>query len=158
MQGRIYYAEGGRQSTLTWEPWEGSHIPPALWLWRAKPAFAYAIMGTQRPRLALRPPHLPPPTLASLGLTSRDGAPRAALAERRATRARARRAGRAGWGVGPEVPEGGARLRLRDPIQLGEQGPVFFGQRVLVDQVRTAQQRTPQCFSPTPTCHSGMVT
>ena len=60
MQGRIYYAEGGRQSTLTWEPWEGSHIPPALWLWRAKPAFAYAIMGTQRPRLALRPPHLPP--------------------------------------------------------------------------------------------------
>jgi hypothetical protein len=34
----------------------GFPCPPALWLWRAKPAFAYAIMGTpERGRSALRP-------------------------------------------------------------------------------------------------------
>jgi hypothetical protein len=26
---------------------EGFPNPPALWLWRAKPAFAYAMMGTE---------------------------------------------------------------------------------------------------------------
>jgi hypothetical protein len=30
----------------------GFPCPPALWLWRAKPAFAYAIMGTGPPPLA----------------------------------------------------------------------------------------------------------
>jgi len=37
---------------------KGFPTPPALWLWRAKPAFAYAIMGTleafARPRPTVR--------------------------------------------------------------------------------------------------------
>ena len=33
----------------TWEPWEEFPNPPALWLRRAKPAYAYAIMGTPLP-------------------------------------------------------------------------------------------------------------
>ena len=70
---------------------KGFPNPPALWLWRAKPAFAYAIMGTLK--------GFPNPT---------------ALWLRRATRARVKRAGWAGWAVRPEAPAGGARLRQRD--------------------------------------------
>ena len=57
--------------------------PPALWLRRAKPAFAYAIMGTLKGS--------PNPRWYA---ASDEGA---------------RSAGRAGWAVRPEVPEGGAR-------------------------------------------------
>jgi hypothetical protein len=34
-----------------WEPWEGFPNPPALWLRRAKPASANAIMGTPKEKL-----------------------------------------------------------------------------------------------------------
>jgi hypothetical protein len=80
----------------------GFPCPPALWLRRAKPAFADAIMGTLRGFALPFGPHTPTPTpLASLGLAmpSRDGAPPA-------TRARAKRAGRAGWPAVPKPPKG----------------------------------------------------
>ena len=57
--------------------------PPALWLRRAKPAFAYAIMGTLKGS--------PNPRWYA---ASDEGA---------------RSAGRAGWAVRPEAPVGGSR-------------------------------------------------
>ena len=62
---------------------KGFPYPPALWLWRAKSAFAAAIMGTLK---GFAPPFGSPPAtptpLASLGLAkpSRAGARRAELA------------------------------------------------------------------------------
>ena len=56
---------------------------PALWLRRAKPAYAYAIMGTLKEfALPFGPPPAPSTPLASLGLAkpSRDGTPPAKLA------------------------------------------------------------------------------
>jgi hypothetical protein len=75
--------------------------PPALWLRRAKPAFAYAIVGTLG---GVASPFGPPPAatspLASLGLAKplRDG-------PQRATRAREARGGRGGLSV-PKSPKG----------------------------------------------------
>jgi hypothetical protein len=86
---------------------KGFPCPPALWLQRAKPAFAYAIMGTLK---GFAPPFGPPPAtptpLASLGLA----VPSRALA-----------------------PAGKDRLRLCGPFQFGKHGPFFFGQRVAID-------------------------
>ena len=43
---------------------EGFPNPPALWLWRAKPAFAYAMMGTEGfASLGLAKPCRAPPRL-----------------------------------------------------------------------------------------------
>ena len=127
---------------------KGFPNPPALWLWRAKPAFAYAMMGTLGGFASpFGPPPATPAPLAALGLAkpwhltgawfalahkppvpprsaqqswatlaretgrwsekctprqtiqpSRDGPPPA--------RARAKRAGRAGWRAVPKSPQG----------------------------------------------------
>ena len=49
----------------------GFPTPPALWLWRAKPAFAYAIMGTLGGFASpFGPPPATPAPLAALGLAN----------------------------------------------------------------------------------------
>ena len=118
---------------------------PALWLWRAKPAFAYAILGTR--------PHFPcPPALwlwrakpafayAILGTYLHGNPGRVRSALRPHTRhphpARCARALALGLAI-PKCKTGGLPTRL-GPLQLGEHGPFFFGQRAPLDQVRTAR-------------------
>jgi hypothetical protein len=105
---------------------KGFPCPPALWLQRAKPAFAYAIMGTLKgfaPPFGPRPPPPPPPPQAppppAFGPPPATPTPLASLGLAVPSRALA--------------PAGKDRLRLCGPFQFGKHGPFFFGQRVAID-------------------------